>query len=76
MFLVFTSPRGRRRGSVALPVGREAGIEELMKGGAEREVFVAEAAPALSDSDSIFGGDVVISASEDVGGCVYAVDEI
>ena len=37
IFLIFTSPRARRRGSVALLVGREAGMEIPMEGGGKWE---------------------------------------
>ncbi len=46
IFPVFTSPRARSRGSVALPVGREAGMEEPMEGEAKRGELETVVTPA------------------------------
>ena len=46
MFLVFTSPRARRRGTVALQIEPQAGMEELMEGGEKCEELETGATPA------------------------------
>jgi hypothetical protein len=76
IFLVFTSPRARRRGNVAPSVGQEAGIEETMEGGAKCEELETEVTSASYDSDGVFGRDVGIGASVGAGAGVDVVDKI